>query len=80
MGAARESVGDVYVDTSAHVFHSPDGEAFAEVFTCEQLDPAATARADVYSALRSGEAVVAVRNCLGFGATGWGYALLRRGR
>jgi hypothetical protein len=78
VGAAREAVGDVYPDTAAHLFHSQDGETFEEVFSCERLDPTATARGDVYFSLPSGEAVVGVRNCVGFGTTGWGYLLLRR--
>jgi hypothetical protein len=79
VGAARESVGDVYAegDLSAHLLHSADGVAFEEIFSCERLDPGATARADVYGALATGEPVLEVRNCLGFGPTGAGYAILR---
>lgn len=79
VGAARESAGDVYADgdLSAHLLHSADGVAFRGVFSCERLDPAAAARSDVYAALATGEPVVEVRNCLGFGPTGQGYAILR---
>jgi hypothetical protein len=78
VGAAHEAVGDVYVDGAAHLFHSPDGERFDEIFSCEPIDPTDTARGDVYFTLPSGEAVVMVHNCVGFGSTGRGYALLRR--
>ncbi|BDG04880.1 WD40/YVTN/BNR-like repeat-containing protein [Anaeromyxobacter oryzae] len=76
VGAAREPTGDVYPDASAHLFASPDGVSFREVFSCPQLDPTATARADVYFQLPTGEAVVQVVNCAGFGAGGLGYVLL----
>jgi len=80
VGAAREAAGDVYAegDVSAHLLHSDDGRGFEEVFSCERLDATTTARADVYGALATGEPLVTVRNCLGFGPTGWGYVILRR--
>jgi hypothetical protein len=82
VGAAREIGGNVYAegDFSAHLLHSDDGRAFHEIFSCERLDAGSTARADVYGALATGEPVLEVKNCVGFGPTGGGYAILRRAR
>ncbi|ACL66849.1 glycosyl hydrolase, BNR repeat protein [Anaeromyxobacter dehalogenans 2CP-1] len=78
VGAAREPAGDVYPDgdVSAHLFASADGAAFDEVFACARLSPDATARADANWQLASGEVVVDVLNCEGFGPGGAGYVLL----
>ncbi len=80
VGAARESGGDVYApgDVSAHLLSSPDGVQVEEVLACAQSDPTDTTRADVFYELPTGEAVVDVRNCVGFGPGGAGYVLLRR--
>jgi hypothetical protein len=78
VGAAREPSGDVYPDgdVSAHLFASADGVAFDEVFACPRLSTTATARADANWQLASGEVVVDVLNCEGFGPGGAGYVLL----
>jgi hypothetical protein len=80
VGTAREAGGDVYAqeDVSAHLLHSEDGLTFREVFSCERLDPGTAARSDVYGELASGEPVVEVRNCVGYGPNGMGYVILRR--
>jgi hypothetical protein len=80
IGAAREPGGDVYApgDVSAHLLSSPDGVHIEEVLAYARSDPGDTARADVYFELPTGEAVVDVRNCAGFGKGGVGYVLLRR--
>ncbi|WP_237758151.1 sialidase family protein [Anaeromyxobacter sp. PSR-1] len=78
VGAAHEPGGDVYPagDVSAHLFASADGDAFDEVFACPRLSPDSTARADANWQLASGEVVVEVQNCEGFGPGGAGYVLL----
>jgi hypothetical protein len=77
-GTAREPGGDVYPagDVSAHVFASPDGHDFHEVFSCERLTATDAARADVAGQLPSGEVAVSALNCAGFGGGGAGYVLL----
>ncbi len=78
VGAAREPGGDVYAagDVSAHLLASSDGETFEDVLAWPRASDLSTARADVYWELATGEPVVELRNCAGFGAGGAGYVLL----
>lgn len=80
LGITREPLGDVYAptDESAHVFFSPDGEHWEELFGFPRLHADEYARADVYHRLPSpyGDVFVEVSNVVDFGQRGQGFLRL----